>query len=260
MQVLTTATRSRRTLAGALAVAAFFALAVLPVGARARDLITPHVDGHALTIPQPVGSGTHQAPAAPVPSSDPAPTSGSGQSPTGDSDPAGSEQPWDRPGDFGIPNFVFHKPDQPPSGSSRCDLGCEQQWRNFYMAAAAAAEDWAERSTGAEAAHAGALADSLWESAQSADERLNGATAAGPASDSSVVSVIVDAVSGADPIVPQDHELELGPPLDLTSNVEALATMMTAGAILFFPQVQLPGTTVCPKKETPDGKVPICPK
>jgi hypothetical protein len=217
----------------------------------AGDLVVPHPANSTPTVPTPVSPSTQPAPAPP---SDSPPSGSPGQvSPSG-SDP--SPEPWNQPGDSGIPDFPFPRPDIPPSGSRTCDLGCEEKWSNYFTAAATAAQQWADGATGAEKVHASDLAASLWDSAQSADERLGNSASDQPASPS-LESIAVDAISGVGKLVPEDHGLDLGPPIDLSSNVEALALILTAGMSAVIQQ-QSGGTTTCPNGESPGGKVQRC--
>ncbi len=141
--------------------AAVLAIAALPAGAAADGLTVPHAAGSAPpTVPKAVGSGAPTP--APSPSPSPAPSGDSGGSSTAGSDSAG----WDTPNEFGIPNFQFPKPDQPPSGSRDCGPGCEEQWLNYDKAAAQAADKWANETTDPDEAQTmGDLADSLWSKA-----------------------------------------------------------------------------------------------
>src|SRR5262249_33775804 len=123
-------------------VVALLAIAALPAGAAADGLTVPHAAGSAPpTVPKAVGSGTPTP--APSPSPSPTPSSDSGGSSTAGSDFPGSGTP----NEFGIPNFEFPKPDQPPSGSPQCGPGCEEQWLNYDKAAAQAADKWANETT-----------------------------------------------------------------------------------------------------------------
>jgi hypothetical protein len=258
-QMLMKAERSPRTAAGALAAAALLAVAIGPAGARAGNLTVPHAANTAPTVPQAAGSGTPAPAPTPPPTPSPAASGNSGQSSPGGSGSSGSDPFWG-PGDYGIPNFTFPRPDLPQPGSRGCDSGCDEQWNNYYMAAATAAQHWAEDSTGAEAAQAAALADSLWTSAEDADEHLNGAMN-GPASGSTDAS----AAPALDQAGQQDDEALLpdavpfgwalgssdwteGPVADtLTLLLEDIPDLLGAN-----------NTTTCPKEEI-DGKVPICP-
>jgi hypothetical protein len=85
-----------------------------------------------------------------------------------------------------------------------------------------------------------------------------------------VASIVVDAITGVGPIVPENtiapESAVPSPPVDiLTRFTNQIAGLPPAGPVTAgpyaMPQDQLPsGTSICPKKSTPAGRVPTCQK
>ncbi len=253
--------RSGRPALAALA-AALVAVAAVPASADA-GLTLPHAADPTPTVPRAAGSGAPAPAPSPQRSPSPAPSSEPGETSGGASGSDGAD-PLDRPSDYGIPGFSFPRPEKPPSGSPGCGPGCEEQWTNYLMAAAQAADSWSDEAADpAEAQAAADLADSLWSQAASADERLNGPFAEAESASASP-EVSAPAAGGQ---VGQQGEQEA--PADavplgwLVPGESDLSGSLIEGAMRLLEYLPTAlgseGTTTCAKEETIDGKVPLCP-
>lgn len=251
---------SGRTTLAALA-GALLAVLVIPAGAGADGLTVPHAD--APKVPTAVGSRAPSGSPAPAPSSGPGPSAApSGES--GDSSASSSDSvapaPFGQQGDYGIPDFRFPRPEKPPSGSPDCGPGCEEQWGNYFTAAAQAAGARANETTDPDEADTmGALATALASHAATAYERRDSevneaAQSATAPSDTSAAQ----AVEQEEEIPPDAVPLGWLVPstVDLSQNplVMGAVDMLEALSGIFGPD----GTTVCSKEAKPDGKLPIC--
>jgi len=151
------------------------------------------------------------------------------------------------------------------TGECQEDPSCLEQWHNYYLAAAAAADQWAENSSDGEQVRAELVDQSLWDDAIAVGARLEAireegaapanapsapapVTAQGPSSAAGDEETPPDAVP-LGWLVPGESDLTQGPVADAVRLLDYLAN-------IFGPT----GTSTCPKESKPDGKLPICAK
>ncbi len=269
---------------GALLALATFVAAAAPANARANGLTVPHAASQPQTI-TPQAASPAPAPqhlgSTPPPSLPPAPAPSGGGSkadpeetlPGADIPPQGNDQPY--PAD--LPN---------PFGG-HCSLDCLQTFHDWYFdriqtvqhedpeAAQLLTEE--KEAIDQQIRDAGGVPgegtsdviDEPGDSGTISDQGHPSPSTAGQTSRElapvAVVAAVADAITGAGPIVPEHLENDLGPPIDISDNLNALLTVLTGGlpiiqAAVEYQQSGMNGTTQCPNGETPEGKGLLCTK
>ncbi len=266
--------RRVRSLRGALAAivgAAFMAIA--PAAQAGTGLVVPQspapVTPHA--TPAPTSAPAPRAAPTPTPTLPPAPTSSEAPTPT---------ERYGSGSDSGYP-FPEGLPDYADPG---CDLSCAQEWYAYYFGKA---QDelmegidpdspryriYIER-----AEEAGAMIEAQGGDPEAftgnGDDFADGAGASGPGEMASpspparsanptpapadLGSLVPDAVSEASPLINSDGSRVVVEQGIYEIDIGWIGDLWNAFSNLFSPETNY--GTLCPKTETPDGKVSLCP-
>ncbi len=279
-----TRSSSKRTGArfGVLAASLGICAVIVPTAAQAGNgLVVPQSQPSAPITPH---AATPAPSSAPAPALPPSPAAAPAPAPASTSAPAPSQ---------GDTRSGYPFPEGNPNYSDPgCDVSCEQEWYAYYDEKgheAWADADFAPNAPGflaisnikkeiaanirAQDPHAdpAELIDYGGNSSDNGDSSGSGNAPTVPDTSShaaatpvAVVSVVVDAITGAGPIVPESLEPELGPTIDLGARLQNFTSLMTLGGLavgLDIPYVQpQDGATQCSHTHEPDGHVTTCQK